>query len=157
MPGGFCSRCVFCGPAGECRDGTAFKSGRCGDWVWYVRNGHQWRRRWVKGFDPKTAKQRAWWARLAAASKAYSEALNKEQWRACIAGRRQAADPATAGPGRAADWAAVLGGQGKLGDAAHARPAGPEAEILSRVGTSVLGEPCDEVDLTPDYENVLTD
>ena len=44
-----------------------------------------------------------------------------------------------------------------LGEAAHARPPGPEAEILSRLGTSVFGEPCDEVDLTPDYENVLTD
>jgi hypothetical protein len=50
-----------------------------------VRNGHQWRRRWVKGFDPKTAKQLAWRARLAAASKAYSKVLTEEQRRACIA------------------------------------------------------------------------
>ena len=85
VPGGFCSRCAFCGPSGECRDGTAFKSGRCGDWVWYVWNGHQWRRRWVKGFDPKTAKQRAQRARLAAASKAYNEVLTEEQRQACIA------------------------------------------------------------------------
>ncbi len=85
MPAGFCSHCVFCGPGGECRDGTAFKSGRCGDWVWYVRNGHQWRRPWLKGFDPKTAKQRAWRARLAAASKSYNEVLTEEERRACIA------------------------------------------------------------------------
>ena len=85
VPGGFCSRCVFCGPGGECRDGTAFKSGRCGDWVWYVRNGHQWRRRWLRGFDPKTAKQRARRARLAAAAKAYHEVLTEEERRACIA------------------------------------------------------------------------
>ena len=85
MPDGFCSRCALCGPGGECLDGIAFKSGRCGDWVWYVRNGHQWRRRWVKGADPKTARQRAWRARLAAASKAYNEVLTEEQRRACIA------------------------------------------------------------------------
>ena len=44
-----------------------------------------------------------------------------------------------------------------LGEAARARPAGPEAEILSRVGPSVFGEACDDVDPAPDYENVLTD
>ncbi len=85
VPGGFCSRCALCGPAGECLDGIARKSGRCGDWVWYVRNGHQWRRRWVKGVGPKTARQRAWRARLAAASKAYNEVLTEEQRKACIA------------------------------------------------------------------------
>ena len=85
VPGGCCSRCALCGPAGECLDATALKSGRCGDWVWYVRNGHQWRRRWVKGFDPKTPKQRAWRARLATASKAYNEALTDEQQDACTA------------------------------------------------------------------------
>ena len=85
VPGGWCSRCAWCGPAGECLDGIAFKSGRCGNWVWYVRNGHQWRRRWVKGFDPKTARQRAWRARLAATSQAYDEVLTEEQRKACIA------------------------------------------------------------------------
>jgi hypothetical protein len=85
VPGGRCSRCALCGPAGECRDGTAVKSGRCGDWVWYERAGHQWRRRWLKPFDPKTAKQRTWRAHLAAASKAYNELLTEEQQDACIA------------------------------------------------------------------------
>jgi hypothetical protein len=85
IPGGFCSRCVCCGPAGDCADETPRKSGRCGDWVWYWRNDHQWRRLWVKPFDPKTAKQRAWRARLAAASTAYSEELTQEQQEACIA------------------------------------------------------------------------
>ncbi len=85
MPGGWCSRCVLCGPAGECLDGVAHKSGRCGDWVWYVRNGHQWRRRWLKPFDPKTPKQLAWRARLAAASKAYSDLLTDEEQDACTA------------------------------------------------------------------------
>jgi hypothetical protein len=84
VPGGWCSRCPLCGLSGECFD-PAVKSGRCGDWVWYVRNDHQWRRRWLKGFDPKTAKQLAWRAHLAAASKAYNELLTDEQRKACIA------------------------------------------------------------------------
>ena len=84
LPGGHCSRCPFCGPAGECRD-TAVKSGRCGVWVWYVWKGRQRRRRWVKGFDPKSPKQLAWQARLAAASKAYSEVLTDAEQDACIA------------------------------------------------------------------------
>jgi hypothetical protein len=50
-----------------------------------VRDGHQWLRRWLKGFDPKTAKQLAWRARLAAASTAYSAGLTDEQQDACIA------------------------------------------------------------------------
>ena len=48
-------------------------------------NGQQWRRRWFKPFDPKAARQQAWRARLAAASKAYSETLTDEQQDACIA------------------------------------------------------------------------
>jgi hypothetical protein len=84
VPGGWCSRCALCGPAGECLE-TAVKNGRCGDWVWYVRDGQQWRRRWFKPFDPKSAKQRAWRARMAAASKAYNEALTEKQQDACIA------------------------------------------------------------------------
>ena len=85
VPGGCCSRCALCGPAGECLDATALKSGRCGDWVWYVWNGQQWRRGWFKPFDPMTAKQLAWRAHLAAASKAYNEVLTDEQQDACIA------------------------------------------------------------------------
>jgi hypothetical protein len=75
----------LCGPAGECRDDTEVKSGRCGDWVWYVWNGQQWRRLWVEPVDSKTARQRAWRARLAAASKAYNEVLTDEDQDACIA------------------------------------------------------------------------
>ena len=55
------------------------KSGRCGDWVWYVWKGQQWRRRWVKPLDHKTPEQMYWRARLAAASKAYHEQLTQEQ------------------------------------------------------------------------------
>jgi hypothetical protein len=53
--------------------------------VWYVWNGQQWRRRWVKPFDPKTPRQRAWRARVAEVSKAYSATLTDEQQDACIA------------------------------------------------------------------------
>jgi hypothetical protein len=84
IPDGWCNRCTLCGPDGECLDDTPVKSGRCGDWVWYQRGGHQWRRRWLKPLDPKSAKQKAWRARLAAASKAFSEVLTDEQQDACI-------------------------------------------------------------------------
>jgi hypothetical protein len=84
MPGGWCSRCPLCGPAGECLD-PGIKSGRCGDWVWWVSNDFQWRRRWVKGRDPNTPWQQAWRARLAAVSKAYSEKLTAEQQEVCTA------------------------------------------------------------------------
>jgi hypothetical protein len=84
VPGGWCCRCPLCGRSGECFS-SGVKSGRCGDWVWYVWKGYQWRRRWVKPYDPKTAKQRAWRAHLAAASQAYSEELTDEQRHACIA------------------------------------------------------------------------
>jgi hypothetical protein len=84
VPGGWCSRCRKCGPNGECHD-SAVKSGRCGDWVWYVWKGHQWRRRWLKPYDPKTPKQVYWRALFAAASKAYSGELTEEQQDACIA------------------------------------------------------------------------
>ena len=85
MPGGWCSRCPLCGPSGECLDDTPLKSGRCGDWVWYVWNGQQWRRRWFQPFDPKTPRQVYWRARLAAASKTYTETLTEEEQDACIA------------------------------------------------------------------------
>ncbi len=84
VPGGWCSRCPLCGRAGECLD-PAVKSGHCGDGVWYVRDGHQWRRRWLKPFDPKTARQLAWRAHLAAASKASNELLTEAQQDACVA------------------------------------------------------------------------
>ena len=71
-------------PGGECFD-PSVKSGRCGDWVWYEPGGHQCRRRWVKGIDPQTPWQLAWRARLAAASKAYNQALTDTQQDACIA------------------------------------------------------------------------
>lgn len=80
-----CRRCALCAPSGACLD-KSLKSGRCGDWVWYLlRDGKQCRRLWVKPKDPRTHKQRACRARLRAASKAYSEFLTDAEQDACIA------------------------------------------------------------------------
>lgn len=61
------------------------KSGRCGDWTWYVLGGKQHRRVYVKLEDPQTQKQRRWRARFSAASRKYSQSLTDEQHDACIA------------------------------------------------------------------------
>ena len=86
-----CRDCPFHDPSGRCLDPT-LRSGRCGDWVWYVLPGNkQHRRLWVKPRDPRTPKQRHWRTLLGAASMKYSEALTDEQQDACIAagaGRR---------------------------------------------------------------------
>ena len=82
---GRCRRCPFCAPSGKCLE-PAIKSGRCGDWVWYVLPGNkQCRRLWVKPRDPRTANQLHWRARLANASKKYSAVLTDKQLDACIA------------------------------------------------------------------------
>ncbi len=120
VPGGWCSRCALCGPAGECLDDVANKSGRCGDWVWYVWNDQQWRRRWLKPFDPKTPKQRAWRARLAAASKAYNEVLTDEQQDACVAaGAKRRTRP------RLGDSGQQTGQQYLVGKACSEKPPAP--------------------------------
>jgi hypothetical protein len=81
----WCRRCPLCAPSGECRD-TSLKSGRCGDWVWYLlRGSKQCRRVWVKPKDPRTHKQRSCRAHLRAASKAFSEFLTDAEQDACIA------------------------------------------------------------------------
>ncbi len=84
LSGGTCSKCPLCGPAGECFDYT-IKSGRCGDWVFYLRNGRQCRRRFTKPFDPKTRPQLDCRTRFAAASRSYSDVLTQAQQDACIA------------------------------------------------------------------------
>ena len=61
------------------------KSGKWGQWVYYVRNGKQCRRRYVKPRDPRTAGQLRSRAAFAAASKAYSWALTEEQRQECRA------------------------------------------------------------------------
>ena len=42
-----CRDCPFRAPSGKCLDRT-IKSGRCGDWVWYLREGKPWRHLYVK-------------------------------------------------------------------------------------------------------------
>ena len=88
--GSRCRRCPFHTPSGGCRDQT-LRSGRCGDWVYYlVRGSKQFRRLWVKPNDPRTPPQLSCRARLGAASKNYSDLLTDEQQDACIAARGQA-------------------------------------------------------------------
>ena len=80
-----CRDCLRCGPAGRCLH-LALKSGRCGDWVWYVLQGRkQCRRRWVKPKDPRSLRQRRRRGRLGAASGKYSRLLTDEQRDGCIA------------------------------------------------------------------------
>jgi hypothetical protein len=62
---------------------TALKSGRFGDWVYFVRYGKQLRRRYVKPRDPRTPKQLRVRTALGAASKAYSWALTEAQREEC--------------------------------------------------------------------------
>jgi hypothetical protein len=78
-----CRRCPYRGPAGQCFDRRR-KSGRCGDWVWYLRHGKQCRRLYVKPRDPRTPAQRYWRAMFGAASSKYSQSLTQEERRACI-------------------------------------------------------------------------
>jgi hypothetical protein len=79
-----CLRCPLCSPSGQCRD-PALKSGRCGDWVWYMRGRKQHRHLYVKPRDSRTPLQLYWRACFGAASKKYSGALTDEQQDACIA------------------------------------------------------------------------
>ena len=88
-----CRRCPFCGPSGECLD-PALKSGRCGDWIWGVRDGKQMRRPYVTPHDPRTAAQLGSRVRLSAASKKYSYSLTEKQRNACIkAGAKRTTRP----------------------------------------------------------------
>ena len=79
-----CRRCPFCAPSGRCLDRT-IKSGRCGDWIWFVRYGKQIRRPYVRPHDPRTPAQLRSRARLSAASRKYSYSLTEKQQDACIA------------------------------------------------------------------------
>ena len=106
---------------------SAVKSGRCGDWVWYVWKGHQWRRLWVKGVDPKTAKQGAWRAALATASKAYSNALTDEEQDACInAGAKRRTRP------RLGDSGSETGHQYWVGKELTEKPPVPARKLRKR-------------------------
>src|ERR1035437_9634515 len=79
-----CRGCPCRAPAGRCLAPT-IKSGRCGDWVWYVRGNQRFRHLYVKPQDPRAPKQLHWRARFGAASKKSSDSLTQEQRNACIA------------------------------------------------------------------------
>jgi hypothetical protein len=104
--GSRCRRCPFCAPSGACLD-TTIRSGRCGDWVFYLLRGKQFRHLWVKPRDPRTPTQRYWRTRLTAASRKYSDALTDEQQNACIAAgakRRSRPRLAQSGPLTGQQW-----------------------------------------------------
>jgi hypothetical protein len=79
-----CRLCPLRDSWGQCLDRQR-KSGRCGDWVWYVRGGKQLRHLYVKPHDPRTSRQRNSRAQFGAASKRYGEWLTEKQQEACIA------------------------------------------------------------------------
>jgi len=88
-----CRRCPFRGPSGECRD-PALKSGHCGDWIWWMRNGKQIRRAYIRPHDPRTPAQRRSRTRLSAASRKYSYSLTEKQRNTCIvAGAKRRSRP----------------------------------------------------------------
>ena len=79
-----CRGCRFRAPSGACLD-RVLASGRCGDYVRYVRGSKQHRRLYIKPTNPRTYKQERWRARFRAASSKYSQSLTDEQRDACIA------------------------------------------------------------------------
>ena len=81
---GRCLRCPFRAPSGRCLVPVR-RSGRCGDWVWYMRGRKQWRHLYVKPKDRRTPKQLLWRARFGAASKKYSHSMPDEQRHTCVA------------------------------------------------------------------------
>jgi hypothetical protein len=82
-PERLCRRCPFCAPSGRCLDRT-IKSGRCGDWIWFMRDGKQVCRPYVRPRDPRTPAQLRSRTRLSAASKKYSHSLTEKERHACI-------------------------------------------------------------------------
>jgi hypothetical protein len=83
-PARLCRRCPCCAPSGRCLD-RAIKSGRCGDWIWFVRYGKQIRRPYGCPHDPCTPAQLRSRARLCAASRRYCYSLTEKQRDACTA------------------------------------------------------------------------
>jgi hypothetical protein len=80
-----CRRCPFRGPKGRCLN-TTLRSGRCGDWVYYLLRGNkQYRRRWIRPKDPRTTAQVQSRARLGTISRHYGARLTEQERAACIA------------------------------------------------------------------------
>ena len=79
-----CRRCPLRAPSGRCVNST-LRSGRCGDWIWYMRGGKQCRRRYARPRDPATLAQLLSRARFGAVSRRYGHMLAEEEQVACIA------------------------------------------------------------------------
>ena len=80
---------------------AAPKSGRLGKWVYYMRNGKQCRRRYVKPRDTRTPEQLRLRAAFGAASHAYSWELTEEERQECrTAGAKVRSRPRLAQSGR---------------------------------------------------------
>jgi len=79
-----CRRCPLRGPTGRCLN-PVLRSGKCGDWIWYVRGGKQHRRRYARPKDPCTLAQLLCRARFKTASRRYSRSLTEEERVACMA------------------------------------------------------------------------
>jgi hypothetical protein len=78
-----CRDCPFYEIGGRCHDQSK-KSGRCGDYVWYWRNGKQRRRRHAYPYDPRTPAQLRCREYLSAASRKYSRLLTDEEQEICL-------------------------------------------------------------------------
>ena len=79
-----CRDCRFRAPSGACLD-PVLTSGRCGDYIRYVRGNKQYRRLYARPTDPRTLKQKRWRARFGDASSKYSQSLTDAQQDARIA------------------------------------------------------------------------
>jgi len=79
-----CRRCPLRGPSGRCLN-PVLRSGKCGDWIWYVRGGKQHRRRYARPKDPCTLAQLLCRTRFRTASRRYSRSLTEDERAACIA------------------------------------------------------------------------
>jgi len=131
-----CLGCPFYAPSGKCRN-TTLRSGRCGDWVYYLRNGKQFRRLWSKPRDPRTPLQLHWRARLGAASQRYSLGLTEGQRAACIAaGARLQSRPRLFQSGRLTGQQYLVRQECSTKAAVSARSAGPVAKPLQTQGIS---------------------
>lgn len=71
-------------PSGQCR-APGLKSGRRGDYVWFMRGSKQCRRVYVIPKDPRKPAQVYWRALLGAASTRYSHSLSEVEINSCIA------------------------------------------------------------------------
>jgi hypothetical protein len=132
-----CPGCQFYAPSGKCLN-TTRRSGRCGDWVWYMRNGKQFRRLWSLPRDPRPPLQLQCRARLGAASKRYSQGLTGGRQEAGIAtGARPRSRPRLLQSGPLTLQQCAVRQECSRKAAVVARSAGPIAKPLQTQGISL--------------------